>query len=167
MNKNRFALYLGGIFLLAVVMTVTFHKYSEARTRGLASEVDSISFFEPQQAASVPQKVKEEFSASCNSTDEIVKSVSESSQVVRIMLTDCQQYSKKSPLYSIKNLTNGYDGQIFNAQNTNSKARMPANTSTQLSTDYIQLQNGENIIELEISLNDGQKINKKIIINRQ
>jgi hypothetical protein len=167
MNKNRVALYLGGVFLLTVVMAVALHRNSDARTRGLASESDSISYFEPQQPASAQPKVKEEFSASCNSKEDIVKSVPESSQVVRIKFTDCQQFSKKSPLYAVKNLTNGYDGQVFRDQNINSKSRMPANTSTQLSTDYIQLQNGENIIELEISLNDGQKINKKIRIHRQ
>lgn len=168
MNKKRVALYLGGILVMAVAMAVPFHKYSEARTRSIASVAQAIPYFEqgPQQPAA-PQKVKEEFSVNCDVKDSVVKSVSPSSQVVRIKFVDCQHFSKKAPLFSIKNLTNGYDGQIFASQVAKSKSRMPASTSMQLSTDYIQLQSGENIIELEISLNDGQKLNKKITINRQ
>jgi hypothetical protein len=168
MNKKRIALYLGGVLVMAVAMAVPFHRYSEARTRSMASVAEAIPYFEqkPQQPAA-PQKVKEEFSVSCDAKEAVAKIVSASSQVVRIKFTDCHHFSKKAPLYAIKNLTNGYDGQVFKSQETKSKGRMPASASSQLSTDYIQLQSGENIIELQISLNDGQKINKKITINRQ
>lgn len=156
---------------MAVVMAVPFHKYSEARTRSMASVAQvaqAIPYFEqqPQQPAA-QRKVKEELSVSCDVKDTAVKTVSLSSQVVRIKFTDCHHFSKKAPLYSVKNLTNGYDGQVFKSQEAKSKGRAPASVSTQVSTDYIQLQSGENIIELEISLNDGQKLNKKITINRQ
>lgn len=153
---------------MAIAMSVPFRKYSEAKTRSMASVAEAIPYFEqqPQQPAA-QQKVKEEFSVSCDAKDTVVKSVAATSQVVRIKFTDCHQFTKKAPLYAIKNLTNGYDGQVFKNQITSSRGRMPASTSLQLSTDYIQLQNGENIIELEISLNDGQKLNKKITINRQ
>lgn len=168
MNKKRFALYLGGVLVMAVAMAVPFRKYSEARTRSMASVAEAIPYFEkqPQQPAA-PQKVKEEFSVSCDAKDAVIKSVSESLQVVRIKFTDCHQFSKKAPLYAVKNLTNGYDGQVFKSQESKSKGRMPASMTSQISTDYIQLESGENIIELQISLNDGQKINKKITINRQ
>ncbi|MBC7458409.1 MAG: hypothetical protein H7235_09035 [Bdellovibrionaceae bacterium] len=164
MNKKRVALYLGGVLVMAMVMAVPFYKYSEARTRTMASVAEA------QPAA--PKKVKEEISVNCDVKESIIKYVSQSSQVVRIKFTDCHHFSKKAPLYAIKNLTNGYDGQVFENQESEVKSRRPASAgrtspSTQLSTDYIQLQSGENLIELEISLNDGQKLNKKITINRQ
>ncbi len=153
---------------MAVVVAVPFRKYSEAKTRSMSSVAEAIPYFEqPPQQPAAPQKVKEEFSISCDTNDAVVKSISVSSQVVRIKFTDCRQLLKKAPLYAVKNLTNGYDGQVFKSQESKSKGRMPASTTWQLSTDYIQLQSGENIIELQISLNDGQKINKKITINRQ
>ena len=166
MNKKRVAIYLGGVLAMAVAMAVPFHRYSEAKTRSMASVAQAIPYFEQQQS-SVPQKVKEEISVNCDVKEPLIKSVSESLQVVRITFVDCQHISKKAPLFSIKNKSNGYDGQIFASHATKSKGRMPASASMQLSTDYIQLQSGENIIELEISLNDGQKLNKKITINRQ
>lgn len=164
MNKKRVALYLGGILVMAVAVSVSLRKYSEAQTRSMASVDESVSYFE-QPAAQ--QKVKEELSVSCDEVEEVVKTVAATSQVVRIKFTECHQFAKKAPLYTVKNLTNGYDAQVFKNQVSVVKGRMPASSSLQLSTDYIQLQNGENIIELEISLNDGQKINKKITISRQ
>ncbi len=152
---------------MAVVMAVPFHRYSEAKTRSIAS-VATLPYFEQQPAqAEVQQKVKEELTVACDANEPIVKTVLTSSQVVRIKFTDCHQFNKKAPLFAVKNLTNGYDGHIFKNQTMSSKGRMPASASLQLSTDYIQLQSGENIIELEISLNDGQKLIKKITINRQ
>jgi hypothetical protein len=166
MNKKRVALYLGGVLLLTAVMAVSFYKNSEARTRTIATVAEAIPYFEQEQPAE-QQKVKEEFSVSCGAEEEVVKSVAFSSQVLRIKFTDCPVYAKKSAFYVVKNLTNGYDAQVFKIQSQDSKSRMPANQSTQLSTDYIQLQSGENIIEFEISLNDGHKVIKKIRINRK
>ena len=165
MNKNRVALYLGGVLLLTVVMAMSFNKYSQARTRNLSNSEGASSSTESQKS-SAQQKIKDEISVSCDSNEELIESLAPSFQVIRIKFTDCNHFAKKSALYSIKNLTNGYDGQVFKSLSSSVKGRGPASTSMQLSTDYIQLENGTNIIDLEISLNDGQKINKKIRINR-
>lgn len=166
MNKKRIALYLSGILLLYVVLGMTFHKNSQARTRSIASVVEVIPYFEPP-VATTQQKVKDEVSVSCLDVQEIIKPISETSQVVRIKFNNCEGYlTKKKALFKVKNLSNGYDGQVFKPA-PKVKSRSPASASTPLSTDYIQLQGGENIIELEISLNDGQKIHKKIKIIRQ
>ncbi len=165
MDKKRVALCLGGLLLLTGVLAVSFHKNTEARTRSISNVAEALPYFKQQQPT-VQQKVKEEFSVSCLTQEEVIKTVAASSQVLRIKFTDCPAYVKKSALYAVKNLTNGYDAQVFKSQSLSSKSRRPASHITQLSTDYIQLQSGENIIELQISLNDGQKINKKIRINR-
>lgn len=166
MKKNRVVFYFGGILLLTVVMAIFFERNSRAQTRSISSVTEVLPYFDSHTLPET-QKVKQEISLSCNLNEEDVGANLVSSQVIRIKFSDCNHFAKKQALYKIKNLTNGYDGQVFKSLGSNTKGRGPASTSMQLSTDYIQLENGMNIIELEISLNDGQKLNKKIKINRQ
>lgn len=148
--------FLGGIFLVALASGVKYQ--NSVGQRAIASVAEALPF-SMNESVVKNLKIKEEFSVNCDSLAEEVKTAAESSQVVMLKFKKCDTYlNKKAVSYTIKNITNGYDGQIFKQK----LARMPAN----LSSDYIQLQTGENIIELQISLNDGQKINKKIKINR-
>ncbi len=158
--------------MVAVILAFPFQRNNQAKTRSISSVADVIPYFDPSRKTATTEKVKEEFSIRCDQQGNLMMPVSATSQVVRIKFTDCDRLSKKAPLYSIKNLTNGYDGQVFKSSEAPSFQRgpasvRPARSTVQLSTDYIQLQSGENILELEISLNDGQKINKKITIIRQ
>lgn len=157
--------------MVAGILAFPFQRNRQAETRSISSVAEAIPYFDPSRKSAALEKVKEEFSVRCDEQENLMMPVSATSQVVRIKFTDCDQLGKKAPLYSVKNLTNGYDGQVFKSFETSSAQRRPASGSSrstvQLSTDYIQLQSGENVIELQISLNDGQKINKKITIIRQ
>lgn len=172
MKRKYVVLCLVGASIIAVILALPLSRSSQLKTRSISSVAEVIPYFDLSRKSATLEKVKEEFSVRCDQQENLMMPVSATSQVVRIKFTDCDQLIKKAPLYSIKNLTNGYDGQVFKSSETPSVQRGPASarpsrSSVQLSTDYIQLQSGENVIELQISLNDGQKINKKITITRQ
>ena len=152
MNIKVIGAFIGGIFLVALASGVKYQ--NSAGQRAIASVAQSLPFAVNESVVK-NLKIKEEFTASCDTLSDEIKTAAESSQVVMLKFKKCDTYlNKKAVSYAIKNISNGYDGQIFQEK------------SSHLSTDYIQLQNGENVIELQISLIDGQIINKKIKINR-
>lgn len=154
--KRNVIIVLGG---LSVALAVTATRYQKQMpNRGIAALSSEFPFTinEPVVKAA---KIKEELLVSCDLAGDEARTLADSSQVVMLKFKKCDSYSnKKAVSYAIKNATNGYQGHVFSGK--------VASQSAQLSTDYIQLDNGENIIEFEIRLNDGQKINKKIKINR-
>lgn len=129
--------------------------YKPHHTRSIASLGDIASPFSVVDAAEELKKIKEELVLGhCDQLQNENKKVSPDSQLVIFKMSHCDHYEgKKVVSYNMRNISNGYAAEIFKNKNN-------------LSTDYIQIQSGENIIEFEISLNDGQKISKKIKISR-
>ncbi len=153
MNKKALILFtVSAVVVLAAASGLQYQ--SKNKSRSVASVSQGLSFL---KSGSVLKKVKikDEISFDCEFFKDEVKKVSENSEVVMLKFKKCDTpKNKKIVGYKIVNQSNGYEGQIFQEK------------LTHLSTDYMQLNLGENLIELEISLIDGQKINKKIKINR-
>ena len=156
MNKKGLILFIASAFVVAAASGLKYQTKSSSRS--LASVSLDLPFankdFYPEKI-----KIKDEISFDCKSFDDENKTVGLNSQVVMLKFKKCDtDQNKKIVGYRIINHSNGYEGQIF-------KEKL-SNLSSNLTTDYIQLDAGNNLIELEISLIDGQKINKKIKINR-
>lgn len=158
MNKKLVLSCLFGLSgLMAAFVAVAAVKYQQSPVRVIASISAELPFAIKNEDLKLP-KIKEELSLNCRSTQDESHALAQTSQVVILKFSECQNFSKnKAVSYNIKNSTNGYQGHIFTQK---------TKASSTLSTDYIQLEAGENIIEFEIRLNDGQKLNKKIKINR-
>ncbi len=150
------------VLLLVLTMGVAagaamVYGYKPHVSRGIASINGSVSY--ESGSVMVPseeiKKIKEELSINdCNQLTEEKKTVSNDSQLIIFKINQCERIQGKKVVgYAMKNISNGYEAQIFKNRKN-------------ISTDYIQIQNGENTLELEISLNDGQKISKKIKIER-
>lgn len=164
MNAKSVVFTLVGLSVVVLsVAAAQYHKKTPTRTIASLYSEFPFSINEPMGLKSA--KIKEELSLNCGQSFDQAMTLSESSQVVMLKFKKCDSYmNKKAVAYSVKNTTNGYQGQIFKDKfNSGIKKNLSASS---FSTDYIQLESGENIIELQISLNDGQKINKKIKINR-
>lgn len=150
MTKRNVVLILSTVTVLIGTAATRYTKDGTSRTMASLSSEFPFSLSEP---VIKPAKIKEELALSCEGDE--TQNLADSSQVVMLKFKKCDSFlNKKAVAFNIKNTTNGYQGHIFKEK------------SARLSSDYIQLDNGENIIEFEIRLNDGQKINKKIKINR-
>ncbi len=158
MNKKLLISYFLGVSgVLVAFVAVAAVKYQQSPVRAIASISAELPFAIKSESIKAVS-IKEELSLNCDSTIDESHSLAEASQVVILKFEQCRRFAKnKTVAYNIKNMTNGYQGQIFTES---------SRVANGLSTDYIQLEAGENIIEFEIRLNDGQKLNKKIKINR-
>lgn len=153
MKRRNVILGLSAVSVIALGIALASYQ-KNSPTRALASIAKEFPIFTKVSPAKI-LKIKEQLQVACDSVRDEVQMVSNDSQMVMLKFKKCSSFMKKKAIsYKVKNSTNGYQGQIFSEK------------LARLTTDYIQLDHGPNIIELEISLNDGQKINKKIIINR-
>ncbi len=81
------------------------------------------------------------------------KKIQVTSSQVLMRFQDCEN-EKKITEFKLVNTTNSYMAQIFHSSDNN------------IATEFIQLSKGENILNLEISLNDKQKKTQIIKIER-
>jgi hypothetical protein len=108
-------------------------------------------------STSAKKIVKEVLRINCESLKNKVSSqlrnIASTSEVVMIQFENCSQ--KEFQNLKIKNANNGYQAEVFR------------NNKKIVSTDFIQLNAGNNILEFEYRLNPEQKINHQLKIQRQ
>ena len=83
-----------------------------------------------------------------------LKQLNVNSNHITLKITNCFEQAKQANHLKLLNQTNGYSAQLFKINKTDAK------------TDFIQLENGDNILHFEISLNDGQKKTQTLKIHR-
>ncbi len=83
-----------------------------------------------------------------------LKKLNVNSNHITLKMTNCFDQSNQAKNLKLLNRTNGYSAQLFKINKTDAK------------TDFIQLENGDNILHFEISLNDGQKKTQTLRIHR-
>lgn len=87
------------------------------------------------------------------STGSQSRNLASTSEVVMLQFENCSQQEFQN--LKIKNANNGYQAEVFK------------NNKKIVSTDFIQLNAGNNVLELEYRLNPEQKINHQLKIQRQ
>ncbi len=83
-----------------------------------------------------------------------LKQLNVNSNHITFKMTSCFDQVNQANNLKLHNQTNGYSAQLFKINRTDAK------------TDFIQLENGDNILHFEISLNDGQKKTQTLRIHR-
>ena len=83
-----------------------------------------------------------------------LKQLNVNSNHITLKMTNCFNQSNQASHLKLLNKTNGYSAQLFKINKTDAN------------TDFIQLENGDNILHFEISLNDGQKKTQTLKIHR-
>lgn len=83
-----------------------------------------------------------------------LKQLNVNSNHITLKMTNCFNQSNQASHLKLLNQTNGYSAQLFKINKTDAN------------TDFIQLENGDNILQFEISLNDGQKKMQTLKIHR-
>ena len=83
-----------------------------------------------------------------------LKQLNVNSNHITLQMTNCFEQAHQVNNLKLLNQTNGYSAQLFKINKTDAK------------TDFIQLENGDNILHFEISLNDGQKKTQTLRIHR-
>ena len=121
-----------------------------------ASLPESTSFFGDEQV--VKKAIPFQTSLKLNCQDVFVEnkgsSASVSSDHVILKLSECAKLWNNVKNVQLINKSNGYNAQLFKL------------SAAELNSDFIQLDKGENQLEFEISLNDGQKRSQFFKINR-
>lgn len=157
----------GKIFLIITALSIT--SYGLKTVFGLNSSKWLSQFLPTRSIASIYQqdlpadhllktkkRIKEVLKINCdllkNKTFSSTRSIASTSEVVMIQFENCSQ--KKFPHFKIQNINNGYQAEIFK------------NNKKIVATDFIQLGAGENIFDLEYSLNAEQKIKYQLKVQR-
>lgn len=83
-----------------------------------------------------------------------LKQLNVNSNHITLKMINCFNQSNLASNLKLLNKTNGYSAQLFKINKTDAN------------TDFIQLENGDNILHFEISLNDGQKKTQTLKIHR-